>query len=358
VIAASVLGARVSVRTTQGRTPRRILGALSVAPLAVALGVATACLTCANVAEAQQPTDATPSEDAGAHFERGVGFFRDGDYTAAMVEFKKAYDLDPRYPALFNLGQTSRELKDYAAALTTFQRYLKEGGDKIEPERKKRVEGWVEELQGKVGSVTLIVNAEGADVAVDDLSVGKTPLSEPLVMNAGRRRVSITKDGYAPLTRYVDVAGTEKKDLKLDLVSLTARGPSGGALPPGGQKPAEKTSSVAPAQWVMFGITAATGVGAGVVGGLALGKKSDFDEALAKVPTTSKDIDDARSAAKTFALTADILTGVAAAAGVTTIVLFIVDASSSSSTDESPKPPKPDAKLLVGPTFIGVSGTF
>jgi tetratricopeptide (TPR) repeat protein len=315
------------------------------------------------VARAEQPApgDAAASgEDAGAHFERGVGFFRDGDYTAAMVEFMKAIELDPRYPVLFNLGQTSKELKDYAAALTSFERYLSEGGDKIDPDRKKKVEGWIDELKGKVGRLSLKVNVEGADVVVDDISIGKTPLDKPIVMNAGRRKVAITKEGYAPLTRFVDVAGTEAKDLSLDLVSLAAPSGGGHGPPGGGGAPREEPSSpVAPGQWVMFGITAATGVAAGVVGGLALGKKGDFDDALKKVPTTSTEIDDARTSAKTFALAADVLTGVTAAAAVTTVVLFIVDASAGGSTsDAKPEAPKPTARVVVGPTFAGVTGSF
>lgn len=146
------------------------------------------------------------------------------------------------------------------------------------------------------------------------------------------------KPGFAPLTRFVDVAGTETKPLELELSPLTAPTPGGNGKAPGVEPaPEAEGGGISAASWVMLGITGAAGISAGVVGGIALGKAL-FDDALAKVPTTSTEVDDARSSARTFALTADILTGVAAAAGVTTIVLFIVDATSGPSSAAATAP--------------------
>jgi hypothetical protein len=58
--------------------------------LAALLFAATLSLTQSAIAQA-------PADEAGAHFDRGVSFFKDGDYTAAMVEFRKAYELDANY---------------------------------------------------------------------------------------------------------------------------------------------------------------------------------------------------------------------------------------------------------------------
>lgn len=292
---------------------------------------------------------AAPADDAGAHFERGVSFFRDGDYTGAMVEFKKAYELDPRYSVLYNIGQTSKELKDYAGALSSFERYLSEGGAEIEAEKKKRVEGWVAELKGKIAHITIKTNVEGAEVAVDDVTVGTTPIEKPVVMNAGRRKVALLKSGYAPLTRFVEVAGTETKTLELDLVALTAEDKGDKGAGP-------KTIEHTPWPWVGLGLTGALGIGTGVVGGLALSKKSAFEDELTKFPNTKATIDDARSEAKTFALTADILGGFTAAGAALTIVAFVVDYGRSEPSDAAPK--RATIRPLVGPGFIGASGSF
>jgi tetratricopeptide (TPR) repeat protein len=290
--------------------------------------------------------------DASAHFERGMTFFKDGDYVAAMVEFKKAYEIDPNYRGLYNLGQTSKELRDYAASLDSFERYLAEGGSEIDPERKKKVEGWVAELREKIGRVTLTTNVPGAEITVDDVLVGKTPLAKPVTMNAGRRRVVVTKDGYAPLTRFIDVAGTETKTLALDLASLSSGGGGGG----GGGKVIEVEHT--PWPWVGLGVTGALGIATGVVGGLALGKKSTFDDALTTFPASTQVIEEAREDARRFALAADILGGVTGAAAVLTIVAFAVDYGRSAGEPESPPEKKAAAHVIVAPGFVGVSGSF
>jgi tetratricopeptide (TPR) repeat protein len=297
------------------------------------------------------------SDDAGAHFDRGVSFFKDGDYTAAMVEFKKAYDVDPNYRVLYNLGQTSRELRDYASALTSFERYLAEGGTQIDPDRRKRVEGWIAELRGKIANVKLTSNVAGAEVSVDDVVVGTTPLERPIVVNAGRRKIALVLSGHSPRTQYVDVAGTETKDLRLDLVPLAApdKPATRTEAPPPAPTPGESTGTARP--WVMLGVTAAVGTAAAVMGGLALAKKSDFEDTLQTYPTSEAAIDDARSSARTFAAVADVLAAVAVAGGVTTIVLF---ASEPSGPAASPRTSvrAPQTSVHVGPRGIALSRRF
>lgn len=81
------------------------------------------------------------------------------------------------------------------------------------------------------------------------------------------------------------------------------------------------------APFVLLGATVALGAAAGIVGGVALGKKADFENALGTVPNTVENIDEARNDAKTLALAADVLTGFAVAAGIGTIIVFAVEAS-------------------------------
>ncbi len=298
------------------------------------------------------PAAAQPAQ-AGEHFERGVSFFRDGDYVAAMVEFKKAYEVDPNWRVLYNLGQTSRELRDYAAALTSFERYLAEGGEGVDAERKKRVEGWVAELRGKVASVTLEVGVADAEVTVDDLAVGKTPLKKPIVVNAGRRKISVTRSGYVPLTRFVDVAGTEKKVLELEL--LPVGGPS--AKPDPEQRsplaPARQPEGASPWPWAAFGVTAAAGTVTAILGGLAISKKSEFDDALKVVPTSKDAVDEARDDARSLAIAADVMGGVTIAGAVVTIVGFAVEGAKGSVERTAAGP-----SFVAGPTFVGVRGSF
>lgn len=294
------------------------------------------------------PSMVLAQESAGAHFERGVEFSEDRDYVAAMVEFKKAYALDPRYPVLFNIGQTANELKDYASALDSYELYLSKGGSDLDAERRTKVEGLITVLKQKVATITLTVDIVGAAVAVDDVEVGVTPLQKPVRMNAGRRRISVTRSGYEPLNRVVEIAGTEEKTLSFELVSLTA------------EKGGDRATTAAeiehtPWPWIGLSATLALGVGTGVMGGLTLSKHSDLETALATAPTTKETIDDARSDAKTFALVTDVLLGVTIASAALTGLAFGLDYGRSSTPEEAAPA---SAVLVVGPGFTGVYGAF
>lgn len=313
--------------------------------------------TVAPAAALAQPAPAQSQEDPGAHFERGVSFFRNGDYVAAMVEFERAYKLDPKPQVLYNIGQTSRELRDYARSLKSFERYLAESPD-VSADRRKQVEAFVDELRGKVARLTVVVDVAGAEVTVDDALVGRTPLAEPLVVNAGRRKIDVKRAGYAPVTRFVEIAGTSNDKLELTLDPLAAPAPAPAPPPkidvvaPPSTKPEPASPGVG--RWIGLGVTGVLGIATGVFGGLALKNGSDFDDALAEVPTSASTIDDARSEARTFAITADVLGGATIAAGITTIILFAVEGSA----DASATPEKASLVPLVGPGFIGAAATF
>jgi len=270
---------------------------------------------------------AAAADEASRRFRAGVVFYKDGDYAAALVEFKRAYELDPNYKVLFNLGQTSQELNDYASALTAYRKYLQEGGTEIDKARREKVEGFIRTLEKKVGTITIQTNVEGAEVSVDDAPVGKTPLEKPVLVNAGRRKFAASLSGYHPTVRQEEVAGLDVTTVKLDLDKIeTAEAPTEAPAKPEPPKPPvkvvvqEHTTPLAP--WVSFSVTGAAAIATGVVGGLALSARGDLDTALSAFPGNKSAIDGAQNKVKTLALATDILGGVTAAAAVTTIILF------------------------------------
>lgn len=298
------------MRSARRATLCLVLGALAAASTAGAPGVA--------IAQAKPPPT---SAEASERFRAGVRFYKDGDFAAALVEFKRAYELAPNYRVLYNLGQTSQELNDYASALASFEQYLAEGKNEIDPARRKSVEGWVSDLKEKVGTIGVETNVEGAEILVDDVSVGTTPLEKPVVVNAGKRKFAASKDGYTPQARVIDVAGRDEQTLTLTLQPIGGprddRQPQPVTPPPAAAQEPDRTAA-----WVMLGVTAASAVATGVFGALAVGARSDLDAELERFPGDRTAIDDAQGRATTFAVVTDILGGVTAVAGVTTIVLF------------------------------------
>src|SRR6185436_10528637 len=105
----------------------------------------------------------------------------------------------------------------------------------------------IEEMKKKVGTLKIITNVEGAELLVDDVSVGKAPLANPVVVNVGRRKLSATSSGYTPATKTVEIAGEALAEVSLELSKIGSDTP-----PPPPPPPAPKVPLVA---WVTLGGT-------------------------------------------------------------------------------------------------------
>jgi hypothetical protein len=212
--------------------------------------------------------------EAASHFERGVKLYEELDWRAALIEFERAYSIAPHYAVLYNIGQSRYQLQDYAGALSAFDQYLALGGAQGPADVAGRVRATAEELRGRVARVLVTTNVDDAEIAVDDVVVGKTPLASPLVVSEGRRRIGAAKPGYASVVRTVDVAGKDSTEITLRLAPLEP------ALAPHAAvviaKPARRGRSAAPAI-TMFGLAGA-GIGVGTIFGIvAMENKSHVD---------------------------------------------------------------------------------
>jgi hypothetical protein len=293
----------------------------------------------------EAPAAASKSDEASQRFKSGVAFYKDRDFTAALVEFKRAYELLPNYNVLYNLGQTARELKDYAAALTAFERYLGEGGTKVSAARRKEVQAAIDELRKKVGKIKVTTSVDGAEILVDDVAVGVSPLAAPVVVNVGRRKLSATSSGYTPAQRMVDVAGTGETEVTLELTKIGATSPPPPEAPP--PKP-----GIPVVNWAALGGTGALAVLTGVMGGVAVSAHGSLKSELARFPGDAKAIADAGARTRTFAVAADVFGALTAAGAATTAALFVFAPGASE------KAAKPAATVGVSPAGIVVRGVF
>lgn len=307
------------------------------------------------LAPAREAAAAPKWVEADEHFRHGVQLFKENDFSAALVEFLRAYEIDPKYQVLYNIGEAYYQLQDYASALKTLERYLAEGSGKIGAARKKTVEEEITTLKTRVATLTVTTNEPGASITVDDILVGRTPL-EPLTVSAGRRKITATLSGRVPVTQVINLAGGDKKSLELEIAPaqktiIERRGPA---------ETGPEAPSVIPAVvlWSATSVLAGTSV---VTGVLALGASKDLEVELARFPGDADALASAKSTAFGLGLATDILIGTSiAAAGVA--VYFTVDwatAPDPTKADErGPKKPAPTARLKVLPSGLALDGTF
>ena len=308
---------------------------------------------------AAQPTEPTPttgeatsapavslSEDhkkeASSRFRRGVELFQEGAYRAALVEFEKAFEIAPDYRLLYNIGQTKLQLQDYLGATQSYENYLTEGGQEVPTARRDDVEKQLEALRERVGRIAVSANKEGAEVYVDDLRVGVTPLSGTVSVNVGQHRVyGKARDG-ATDTEVIDVAGGELKEVRLELTTPEVAVIIGGQAE---EKPMSPMKKGAIGAWAGAG---AAGIAALVVGIMAKGKADDLDKANEKVGVKQSEVTDLRDSADTLAFTADAFGGLAILAGITGAVLWFMDSTDEEKASEDGNQGETEARMQWG----------
>jgi hypothetical protein len=141
----------------------------------------------------------------------------------ALVELERAYQLSPHYAVLYNLGKTYAALDMPLEAIDALERYLSEGGDRIELARRAQVEALVGHERTRVASLALDVAPAGAAIAIDARAIGKAPLAAPVLLIDGEHTVHVALEGYAPFSERVAVSAGQRSVLHVRLAT-EARG--------------------------------------------------------------------------------------------------------------------------------------
>ncbi|CAN5677112.1 hypothetical protein BH09MYX1_BH09MYX1_35670 [soil metagenome] len=283
-------------------------------------------------------------DDAMPHFAKGVELYDENDFAGALVEFKRAYEISKDWHILFNIAQASFQAQNYSAALTAFEAYLDAGGPGIAKDRKKYCDGEIEKLKGRVAKLDVVTNVPGADILVDDEKVGVTPLTEPLIVSQGKRKVTVMLKGRAPETKTIELAGRDSQRLEFELKEEDK------APPP----PPIAVATHKKIPWVFWGITGGLAAGAIVTGVVALVFSSDAKSKLDTYGATKSEIDGAQTRALAMGITTDILIGCTAIAAGVSLVLTL-----TAKSEPAPQPQgAPTARLSFGPGSMYLSGTF
>jgi hypothetical protein len=273
------------------------------------------------------------TEKARTHFRAGVNYMQDPDgarYEEAYREFRAAYAESPSWKILGNLGISAMKLERDGEAIEAFKKYLAEGGDQVAPDERKQFERDLQTLEASVVTIKVVSQPSGAAFIDERVPVSGEPIvnryepSEQWVtagIRPGHHRITAKLTGYDDSKWEFDARPGESQEHVFELKKpepvVAQPGPAGGPI-------AGTPQTARPIPTVVYIGVAATGalaIGAGVVGVLALGKKSEFDDANDGTdPNGAKDI---KESGEQLNLIADVLAGGAVVAGVVTAVLFL-----------------------------------
>lgn len=293
-------------------------------------------------------------QDARARFRRGVQLYNEGSFEAALAEFNKAYQITPNYKILYNIAQTQFDLHDYVGASKNLEQYMKEGSREISEERRTAVNELNRKLEERIGQVEVTCNLDGAEIRVDDVAVGVSPLTSAVPVNAGPRRITAVKVGHPMVSQWVTVPGMEKKQVSLEIPEETGTALAGrSGAGSGRDADVYQASKKTPSRIGLITSSAVAGgcaIAAGVFGILALQAKNDFDRDLKNVPGNQNKIDSDRSKMKGYALTTDILAGATVLSAAAAVYFLFTDSTES----RTPKTSGSRRSLSVAPTVGGM----
>lgn len=279
------------------------------------------------------------------HYQTGQELFEQQRYREAAYAFERSYDAIAAPDTLYNVA-ISYELAELPVeALPPYVRYL----ESLPPESEERgeIERSVARLRAQVGELDLDIpdGVEVTSIAIDGQPVAREEF--PRLARPGPVALTIRGgEDHEVMETTVDlVAG------KSSVVTVQFP-PEPGPVPPPkvtrpDPRPAEPTTppivddrrrrALRGAFWTSFALTVASGASIGVLGGLTLRERDAFNDAKCADPCPSADEDDPSNMEpekgfpfeeedrfNSFKLATNVMVGVTAALGVTTIVLGVL----------------------------------
>jgi len=133
-----------------------------------------------------------------------------------------------------NLAQSELRSGHEADAAKHFATYLREHKEASALERQEAEKG-LAASKTKVNEVTLMVDADGAEIFVDSQPEGRTPLPGPLFLDPGNHSIEARKEGKTATTSVSAKAGAQSNAT----LSFAGGGAAAAAAaPPGSSEPA------------------------------------------------------------------------------------------------------------------------
>ena len=204
----------------------------------LALALALSCATGTHVASAQpQPNPDMMKEIARQRYTDGVKAFDAGKFDEARAAFSQAYELTKVPTILLNLGLSEIKANHPVEGGNHLLQFLREAKE-AKPESIASAKQALEEAKRKAAQVSITVNIAGADLSVDGTLVGKSPMTDPVFVEAGSRTIVASFNGNNGMAR-VDA----KKGAVADASIVIA-----GAVPAEQPKPQPPVGPTDPAQ--------------------------------------------------------------------------------------------------------------
>jgi len=153
-----------------------------------------------SLAQGAPPAGDAVTEIARQRYQEGVKDFDAAKWEEARGAFLQAYALKRSPAILLNLGLSElRAGKYYEDAGNHLQQFLREVPNASADQRTTAEKG-VAEVKKRSGLLVVVVDANGADISLDGVTVGRSPLLDPVFVKPGKHTVFAAYQGKSSAT--------------------------------------------------------------------------------------------------------------------------------------------------------------
>ena len=155
----------------------------------------------------------------------GVGLLKDRRYGEALDRFKQAYGLVPSPLINYDFGLAYLGMGDDARALESFETFL-DGARDAPAEKRRKAEGYRNELRGRVAIVELGADVDASELAVDQRSLGRVSFPRRLYLAPGPHEVTARAGPGGPTyTASVTCGAGQTAGIEIRLAHAPVAGP-------------------------------------------------------------------------------------------------------------------------------------
>lgn len=331
-----------------------------VAVVALVAGVHFALAPAITFAMGVSPGSATPvqREQAQSKFTKGKELFAQKKFKEALVEFQGSLEIVASPNARLYVARCYREMGSYVNAYVEFgrteieakelapqdSRYVKTG-DSAATERK--------DLEPKLGFVTVTVAnaAENTTLKIGGEEYKRAGWNEPAPVMPGTSDVIVETPGREPVKKTVTVAAGEKTALTMDAGAAPASTGGGSSSSPKTEAPSTPSEGrdYRTYAYIAGGVGAAGLLTFGIFGAMASSKWSTIKDECGErpCPESKRDLVEGGKSQQTIANIGLAIGIIGVATGVT---LFVIS--------NPKKPSEGTTTAVVGPSFVGITGSF
>jgi hypothetical protein len=172
--------------------------------------------------------------DRDSLIERGLQLRREHRDSEALEVFRRTVKSFPSPRARAQVALAEQALGQWVAAERDLRDALRATDDPWIQSHKAALEGALELLGKRLGTLVLSTNVTATEVFLNDTRVGELPM-EPLRVAAGPVRIELRSKGYERATRTIEVAAQTTVIEEIPLVAEQAPAPVPTAMVPTGE---------------------------------------------------------------------------------------------------------------------------